>query len=460
MKAIVANVLFGSILGCLFFNHPACANSQAVDRLPSKRPTPPILSARALSYDKLPSRPPVLNFVEHILTVNKSDVLNFAVEQDLQIILRDSFSSNVNSNDNPSLSLEELHSHQNEQAKFMLGFQNTFWPSEDNDKYWGLTTIEHWGDHGNNNQKLDLEKLNYTGLAPTLPSGNALLTVSGGGNKNLAEETDTSREFEEFRGGVTYHRGVVNNVTMGVGFVYEDLLAGFTQLTYESDRFPLRTTVSLLARESGFNLHSHVRFKPAENFVLNYYNDSEQHELDLNWDIISGFTLSAKGNSKDESLSTGIKVALNHDFLSFSAEAAWDNNHNLHWTFNSQIGPFQFIYSNQKQQESNSELNVDLLDSELLGFRCSAFVKYETREVEQNLENLTVWGSRLNSVEKVGENEPRWTLDLGYGSGTQGQGAIASGSVALQRNMLIKLTYEEISHVSDDTTIKLQLSSQ
>ena len=460
MKAIVANVLFGSILGCLILNHQAHANPQAGEQSKQEISTSTISSVISFSYSKLPIVPQVLNFVDRILTVNKSDTLNFVVDRDRQIIFRDHLNLNLDFVDHSNLSLDKLaHPDQNQQDKLILGFQRTFWPSENKHKYWGLTTIEQWGKHSHQQPRLNLKKLNYTDLAPTLPSGSSALTVSGGGNNNLAKKANSSREFEEFRGGVTFHRGVAQNVTMGVGFVYEDLFLGFTQLTYDSDRFPVRTTVSLLAKESGLDFYSHVRFKPAENFIFNYYRDEAKHKFDLNWGMISGFTLTAKGNSQDESLSTGIKVAIHNDVLALTAKAALDNQQNLHWQLDSRIGSLQFIHKSQEQKR-NSELNINLLDSKPLGIKCSAYVKYETREEKQDLEKFTVWGGRVNSRKKIGNNKHRWTLDLGYGYGVQGQGAIASSSVALDSKMFLKLTYQEISRVSDDTKIKLQLSSK
>lgn len=488
MKAIVANALFGGIFGCLGWTNSATANPKVINKSELDIPVPSIISTKLLSHNKLPVVPKIINFVDHILT--KSEVLDLAVDNDLQIILRNDFGSNLDFTDNQGLFLGKLpYTHQNGQANLILGFQNTFWKDEKKHKYWGLTTIEHWGNNDNQQLNLPKGKLNYLGSAPTLPSGSSALTVSGGGNNNLAKKGISPREFDEFRGGVAYHRGLANHVTMGVGFVYEDLLVGFTQLTYESDRFPLRTTVSLLTEESGLNLHSHVRFKPTEKFVLNYYHDQEKQKFDFNWDVTSGLTLIAKGNSKDESLNTGIKVAVhnqylsfsakttidrknkyeslntgikvsvNNEYLSLSAKADVDSNRNLQWKLNSKIGPLQFIYNN-KLQKSTSELNLSLLGSDTLGVKCSAFVKYQTRQVKQNQEQFTVWGGKLNSSEKVGQNKHRWTLDLGYGSGSHGKGAIASSAVALKPNLSLTLTYQEISSISDDTKIKLQLGSK
>lgn len=490
MKAIVAKVLFGGIFGCLGWTNSATASPKVINKSELETPMPSIISAKLLSNDKLLVAPQFLNFVDHIVTVNKSENFDLAVDYDESVLLPNGFGFNLNSKDNQGLSLGKLpYAHRNNQGNLILGFQNTFWKNENKRKYWGLTAIEHWGN--DDKQKLNLPKLkrNYIDSAPILASGSSALTVSGGGNNNLAKKGISPREFAQFRGGVAYHRGLADHVTMGVGFAYEDLLLGFTQLTYQNDRFPLRTTVSLLTEESGLNLHSHVSFEPAKNFVLNYYHDQEKQKFDFNWGVTPGLNLIAQGNSKDQSLSTGIKVAANNDYLSFSAKATFDskpqdeslntgikvslnyellslsakatldNNRNLQWKLNSQIGPFQFAY-NHKQQKTTSELDLNLLDSDTLGIQCSAFFKYKSKGVKQNQEQFTVWGGKLHSNEKIGQNKHRWTLDLGYGSGSLGQGAIASGAVALKPNLSLKLSYQEISAVSDDTKIKLQLGSK
>ncbi len=467
MKAIVANILFGSIFGCLGCPSTVLAKPIAAENRPQK-PTPAIISSKLLSYDKLPVVPQIINFVDRILTVKKGNNIGFAVAKNLKISLSDDqrskiisdFSSKLDLQNNQDISQDSPYTYKDKQANLALGFQNTFWSGSNNRKYWGLTTVEQWG--GNQNQKLNIAKLNYLDAAPKLPSGTSTLTVSGGGNQNLAKAADTSGEFEKFRGGITYHHGIANQVTVGVGFVYEDLLVGFTQLTYQSELLPIKTTVSLLAKESGIDLHSHVRLQPGKNLVLNYYSDQEKHKFDANWGVIPGLILMAKSNSKDKSFSTGIKVAVHNNFLSLSANAVIDNNNNLYWNLSSQIGRLQFAYGNN-QQKSTAELNLRLLDS-VYGFQCSSFFKYEAHLVnqdqDQEQEQFTVWGGRLHSGKTVGKNKHQWTLDLGYGQGSHGQGIIASSSVALKPNLFLDLSYQEISPTSDDTKVKVLLSSK
>ncbi|MDJ0588926.1 MAG: hypothetical protein QNJ72_02880 [Pleurocapsa sp. MO_226.B13] len=458
MKAIVANVLFGSILSCLGWMSSAYANSQVVEQPSPEATTSPISSAKLSSTEKLPIAPHLINVNDRIFPLNKLNTSSFSIDSEAEIIFRDRYSLNLSQNQGLALN-KQPYTHQNRQADLTLGFHKTFWPSEHQGKYWGLTTIEHWGNNDRPKHKLNLTKSNYTNSAPTLPSGNSALTVSGGGDKNLIEKTPTSREFEEFRGGVTYHRGLMNDVTMGVGFVYEDYLVGFTQFTYQSDRFRLRTTVTLLTRESGLDFRSHVRYEPAENLILNYYYNRDKNHFDANWKLFPGLTLTVDGKSEKDSFSTGIKFAVRNEYLSITAQAVLDSDRNLEWKLDSQIGRFKFVHSSKKQKNI-SELNLGLWSSDTFGFQCSAFIKYEARQGKQDRQEFMEWGSKLQSDQKITPNQHLWTVNLGFGSGHHGNGLIASGSYALKPNLSFKLTYQEISPSSDDNEIKLELSSK
>ena len=448
MKAIVANILFGTILGCLSWINPTLA--EPLSDTPARISSKPLASGKLLSLGNLPKMPQLSATLDLVVKVDRSNRFDSQLSYDRAIAYGDrNFLS------------RRPYIHHAKQIDLIVGFQNTFWPSQRKRKYWGVTTIQLWGQ---DTQQLNLSKLDYTNSAPKLEKGSSSLTVSGGGKNNLTATADDSKddyfsEFEEFRGGVTYHHGLDKDLTMGVGFVYEDLLVGFTQFTYDSDVLPIQTTLSLLAKESDVNLHSHVRFEPADNFVVNYYQDKERQKLDLNWDIISGLTFLAQKDIKSESYNTGIKVAVRNNYLSFSATAALDHNRNLDWKLNSQIGRFKFVYSSNRGKTS-SELNTHFFDSPKLGCECSIFVKHQNQQVKKEQEEFVVWGAKLNSTKKVGKNKYYWTLNLGYGSGEHGKGAVIEGAVAVRPDLFLKLNYQEISAVSDDSKIKLELSSE
>ena len=209
MKAIVANLLFGSILGCL-----SCANLASASTPPAVKPLAqksiaPVLSAKLISPAKLPGVPQIIDVIDRILTAEQPDTYDLNFEKNVKITLQKELSadSNLNLEERQNLTLEKLpYTHRAKQADLVLGFQNTFWSSQKKHKYWGLTTIEHWGD-SNPSQKSKLKKrskLNYLDSAPVLPTGTATLTLSGGGKENLAnkkeniDKKDKSNCFDPF----------------------------------------------------------------------------------------------------------------------------------------------------------------------------------------------------------------------------------------------------------------------
>ncbi|MBW4534891.1 MAG: hypothetical protein KME09_13230 [Pleurocapsa minor HA4230-MV1] len=483
MKAIVANVLFGGIFGCL-----SCANSTLATPVKPRSPQQrQIVSANTEFNQQLKqtvfsssSVPLQTNYFFPQISPKTDCVLNFcdraaeARREASAKAYRYAYplgephrqewtlpnSSEQTSDQLPSLP-QQLYIHQSYQNDLVLGFQKTFWPSKNQHRYWGITTIEHWGKH---EQQTNPSSLNYTNSAPALALGSASLTVSGGGNHNLAKPVTLDRgfnavpEFEDFRAGITYHHGITQQLTMGVGFVYENALVGFTQLTYDGDILPIKATISLLAQESGIDFHTHIRFQPSSNFVANYYSDAEKQKFDVNWGVYPGLTLVARGNTKAKYYSAGIKVAIHNDYFSLSATAALDHEQNLQWQLNSQIGGLQFTY-NGNQNKSNLELSSQLLDSDNFGIQCSAFVKYQNVSGKKEQQEFIVWGAKIHSQTQVSPNQHQWNFELGYGTSSEGNGLIANGTIALQPDLFLKLGYQEISAISDETKVKLQLSS-
>ena len=442
MKAIVANAICGGILGCLSW-----ANASLAVPTTEQLPRSPSNSNPALSTNLkrgLATEPQQLE-VDRIFRLDRQTKSKSAIGGDRHA---------------PSGKVPYIH--QTEKIDLVLGFQNTFWSSSSNRRYWGITAVERWG----KSDRLKLSKLNYTESTPILATGSSSLTFSGGGERNLtpkstlATDKYRSSEFEEFRGGITYHHGIANQIVVGAGFVYEDSLAGFTQLTYDSDILPITTTVSLLAKDSTLDLHSHVKFQPAPNFAFDYYHDREKQKFDLNWEVAPDLTLVGQGNSKNESYSAGIKVAIRDDYLSLTTTAELDNQSNFKWKINSQIGGFKLVYSSTQRQKS-LKLNAKMFDLPELDLQCFNFVEYQSKfkKARDEFEDFIVWGGKLQSASKIGRHRHLWSWELGYGSGVHGRGVIINSSVALKSNLSLKLEYQTISATSDDTEVKLELSS-
>jgi hypothetical protein len=456
MKAILANLLFGGILCCLSIGTSARANP--LPNTPKSAVVPQFISARSL----LDIRQDLTPLNSNLATQNLKYSLSLEDKNYIANIINFSNSPTENNNslnnvisiDNSPLSLDNNpYVYDREQSKAIIGFQNTFWPSQNDRKYWGVTTVEKLGKNSN------IIIPNSNDPEAILPSGISILKVSGGGNKNLVTKDNLLGEFKNFRGGVALHRGLSPNLTFGIGFVYEDLARGYGQFTYKPDYFPLKTSVSLVSGKDGLDIRSHLKFQPTTNFVVNYYSQKDRQKFDVDWGLVSGLNLIAKGNSQDKSLTTGLKIAISGEYFALFAKAELDRENNLTWAFDSRLGRLHIVYAS-KLEKSNSEVNYELLDAKTFGFRCSVFVKYESQMVKNNEQYLSVWGWRLSSAKKFDRNRFMWSFDLGYGVGSQGRGMIASTALGVSPDLFLKLTYQEISPVSDDLNLKLQLASR
>jgi hypothetical protein len=461
MKAIVADLISTSILCCLIANSPVWAD------LPVKQSTQPKIplfwSARVLTENDplmVPLDPnlAVLN-LDDALLVEEPNYIHTVINLDTWVLSNENSILNQNSTTYETLSASKsAFSHQTERADVTLGFHNNFWSSrnQNNSKYWGLTAVELWGDTKTELQQKPNSNINSEVL---LPKGVSALTLSGGGNNNLVQQQNSLGEFEDFRGGVAFHRGVAKDVTLGLGFVYEDLPLGYTQLSYQPTNSPLKTSISLIGGDEGLVVNSHVRFQPSGNFVLNFYNKDSEQKFDLNWGLGSSLTLVAKGDTHNDSLNAGVKYSLRGDDFLVSASAGWDTNKDWQWQFDSRFGRLGLIYASDREK-INSELNYIVFKPENFGFQCSLFLNYENRLIKSKEEYLTSWGWRLHSGEKLGQNKYRWEFDLGYGIGSQGSGLVASAVTALTPELFLKLGYQNMSLTSDDSSWTFQLTTK
>ena len=360
-----------------------------------------------------------------------------------------------------------------DQQDVILGLHNNFWSKENNQKYYGVTTIEQWGN--NSTQKLSLKKLNYLDSAPMLPQGTSALTISGGGKKNLIQQNDLLEEFTDFRGGVAFHQGLAEDVTFGAGFVYEDLLlSGFSQFTYQPDNLPLKTTVSLIDSKQGLSLYSHLQLKPVKTVIIDFYGDEAQQEFALNWKISPGLKLIATGDSQQKNLRPGGEFAVKNNFLSLLGKAEVSKNNEIQWQVTSQIDRLRLTYK-ASAVKTNSKFDYVLGNFNNKDWQSSLFLKNQTSFANNSTENLAIWGwhfqtnsrfpwfiahpqSRSNS--KLDPKNYLWKFDLGYGLGSQGKGAIISTATSVKSGLYLKLSYESISLTSDEAKIQLKLTSK
>lgn len=467
MKAIVANLILGSVAYIASSNLPVLADVSSQNQ--NAPQTPAILSTKSLEYQGVFVLPSAYTFEAdsfvYSISLEDKEYIKNVIQQDDWEPNQNIFNSTIDLTSKSAILTDRLgvslrrepYLNLNDQEDLIFGKHHTFWQSETKQKYWGLTTVKTWGE--SNTKDLSLEQLDYIDSAPILAPGASTLTISGGSKQNLVKHQNTLLgKVSEFQGGVAFHQSLAEEVTVGLGFVYEDFLLGFSQFTYQPDNFPLRTSVSVLQGKEGIELHSHLKLQPSEEIVLNLYADEKDQKFDFNWGLVSGLTLIADGNSEHESLRAGAELTFNNEFFSFLAKAQLDSNNELQWRVNSKLGNFRLKYTTDNSK-TNTEIKYNFNSVQESGFQFAVFFENKTRQRRKKEENLAVWGWNIHSPEKLGRNRYRWEIDLGYGFGSEGKGAIASFGAAINPSLSMKLSYEEVSLTSDETKVKLELSS-
>ena len=472
MKAIVTNIILGSLTAVVSMEVPVRAE---VTTNSSEQKTPVALSATVLQPEAIFILPPALIFESeqsiYSISLEDKDYVENLIQHNYRELEREFYQTGIALIEQEIVSLKKVpYLRELEEVDFILGKHSTFWQSENSQKYWGLTTVKTWGGEDSDpaaprqersRNNFSLQKLDYIDAAPILAPNSSALTISGGSQKNLVrDDYDLVGELEDFRGGVALHQSLAKEVTVGLGFVYEDFLLGFSQLSYQPEDFPLRTTVSLMQGKDGLEVYSHLKLQPSEAMVLNLYSDPKNQKFDFNWGLVSGLTLTADGNSEQENLRAGAKLDFKNDFFAFKAEAQLDNNNKLQWEVDSQLGNFRLKYATDASK-SDTEIKYNLNSVRDSGFQCSLFVKNQTRRRRKNKdeEALAIWGWQIHSTDKVAQDRYRWEINLGYGFGSEGAGAIAHMGAAISPSLSLKLSYEEVSLTNDETVIKLQLDS-
>ena len=457
MKAIVTNIILGSLASVVSI---APVRAEVTNNPP--KPTPVILSA-TLQYENIFILPPALIFESesvYSVSLDNKEYLNNLIQYSSNKLEQEVYNFGIDLIKSEVASLKKSpYLHGLGEVDFILGKHSTFWQSENRKKYWGLTTVKTWGNEDENG--FSLKKLNYIDAAPILPPDSSALTISGGSQKNLVgNNDDLVNELQDFRGGVAFHQSLDKEITVGMGFVYEDYLLGFSQLTYQPENFPLRTTVSLLQGKDGLEVYSHLKLQPSEEVVFNLYSDEKEQKFDFNWGLVSGLSLTADGNSENESLRAGAKLDFKNDFLSLRAEAQLDNNNKLQWEVDSQLGNVRLKYATDALK-SDTEVKYNFNSSQNSGFQYSLFFKNQTRQRRKGKdeETLAVWGWNIHSADEVAKDRYHWEINLGYGLGAKGEGAIAQFGAAISPSLSLKLSYEEVSLTSDETMFKLELNS-
>ena len=321
----------------------------------------------------------------------------------------------------------------------------------------------------------EIRDASFSTLPGQLPAGASALVTSAGigrqaGNSFLGN-------FNTFRGGLAYRRGLNEALTMGAGLVQDSSPHVLTEAFYLPANIPLQAALRTLTdvQTGETEVNADVRYQPTSRVKLNFRSDRLSQRFNADWKVSNNFTLATSGNTRSDTLLASARFNYNTDRWYSNATASFDTRQNLRWSL--YAGSSDMKLSHRGDEVSTfSSLSYRLPDrNQQIGSHGHEFaLSYETRSgstanfasasdlniSELDSGQLTTAEWRYVSPERLVDGQSRWRFSLGYGIGSEGSGVIASARAALWNGIDAQLRYQGISALSDKDSFQLSLVSR
>lgn len=345
-------------------------------------------------------------------------------------------------------------------ADYIVGSQPVFWHSRGIGNYWGFTTIQREGfkplmqnSQSDPRQRLQAAEIGKT-LAPgQIPIGATALIFSGGWRQEPSESEGFLSDFSDFLAGIAQRLGVSEDLTVGIGGVYDQSLRGLGELFFRPQNFPLEVVVSALTG-SRWDVNANIRFNPFPTFNISLKSDHRASLFQLDWQLFHGFTLLGTYDSR-HAAAIGGELSLNGRNASTLGSFTIDNQNHFRWKFQQRLGRLEL------KQEGNEIKTLSSLTYNFSHIRFkskhSLVINYETSNEQKDSHKLATLAWRYHSPEQATDGNYLWQAQLGYGMGSVGSGLVASLQTTLIPGLLLVASYQGVSVTSDEATFSIKL---
>jgi hypothetical protein len=299
----------------------------------------------------------------------------------------------------------------------------------------------------------EIREATFSTVLGQIPAGTFTWVGSGGWRRQIADNDSLVGGFSDFRGGIAGRWGLSENLTFGLGGVYDKSLKVLAEVFYRPKNFPLQIAVSSLVGSES-NVIADIRYEPSSKLSAVFTNDFLSSRFNVNWNVFSGFSLFATTDSRDATAG-GMQVNLSgKNFFTF-ARASLDTENRWRWNLLQRLGKMEL---NQQGSEIGtvSELSYNFSQSSISGN--SLLLNYETRRLNDG-DNLLSLAWRYRSPQRVIDGSYLWEAQLGYGMGSQGNGIIASLGTTVLPGLMLRGRYQGVSLTSDEATFSVDLVS-
>ncbi|MUG95077.1 carboxypeptidase regulatory-like domain-containing protein [Scytonema sp. UIC 10036] len=291
-----------------------------------------------------------------------------------------------------------------------------------------------------------VENARFKILPEQLPVGTSALVISGGWQRRL-KKNDFLGKFTQFNAGVVQRWGLAQDLTVGVGGVYNSSFNALGEIFYQPSGSPFRAVVSgLVGNDMDVNID--LIWNDYPNFYAGVSSNLNSIHYNLDWGISPQFRFVSNG-SFDQGANFNIQYSASGSKSSTLATLGVNTDGRFSWSLNQSLGKFYFSHQGNHTSTS-SQLSYLLNPSQ------SLFLNYQTLNSSQNANLLTAyWSYRSPTRNRYGEN--LWQTELGYRIGSEGSGIYATAGTTIVPGILLQARYEGVSLTSERSSFSLQL---
>ncbi|MBG1270304.1 carboxypeptidase-like regulatory domain-containing protein [Nostoc sp. WHI] len=301
----------------------------------------------------------------------------------------------------------------------------------------------------------EIQNATFSRVAGQLPAGASALIFSGGLRRGSFGNQSLLGNFSDFRGGIAQRWGLSENLTVGLGGVYDESAKALAELFWQPANLPLQVAVSALT-DNDWDVNTDIRYNPSPNLSAAFTSDRLSSRFNLDWRVFPQLILFTTTDSRDAT-SGGIQFNLSGKDAFTFARVSLDTKNRLRWNLLQRLGKLE-LTQRGNEISTLSELTYNLSQNRFSNSGSALLLNYETQNQNRS-DNLLSVSWRYRSPQRAVDGSYQWEAQLGYGIGSQGSGPVATLSTTVLPGLLLRARYRSVSPSSDEATFSIDLAS-
>ncbi len=306
-----------------------------------------------------------------------------------------------------------------------------------------------------------IEAAEFTLLPEQLPTGASALIASSGWRR-IRKPDKFIGEFQGLSGGVAYRYGISEDLTLGIGSVYDGDLYGLAELFYQPKGTPLRVAISgLMSTDS--DVDAEVVWDQQDLYItLNTNLDRTQYSL--NWEVLAGLRLFSRG-TWDDFARFGVQYSTSGRLASTILGLNWQTDARTDWLLYQRLDQWTLTHRGDDRSDrltTDTQLDYRLnrtnqSDFLALGLETEWVEGGQGRTAQDNYLLTAGWHYKSRDRNDIGQS--LWQTELGYGVSAKSHGPYALIGTTVVPGLFLEARYEVVTLRANQNRFTFQLRS-